>query len=61
MVSLKAQFERVLKSAYETTPYFNNLINEISEDEEELNADFFSKLPVFDKGTIRRTGSVSYG
>lgn len=60
IVSQKTNIERVLKSAYETTPYFNNLINEISEDEDELNADFFSKLPVFDKGTIRRTGWLNF-
>lgn len=47
---------RVLNSAYENSPYFNNIINEIISDDEDITIDLFSHLPIFNKQTIREIG-----
>ena len=47
---------RVLKTAYEETPYFNNVINEIIEDTHDIAPELLCKLPVFDKQTIIKFG-----
>ena len=47
---------RVLNSAYENTPYFNNLINELICDDEDITINLFSRLPIFNKQTIREVG-----
>lgn len=47
---------RVLKTAYEETPYFNNVINEIIDEDDEITSDLLYKLPMYDKQTIIKFG-----
>lgn len=47
---------RVLQTAYEETPYFNNVINELIEDTDDITPELLRKLPVFDKQTIIKFG-----
>lgn len=47
---------RVLQTAYEETPYFNNVINELIEDTDDITPELLCKLPVFDKQTIIKFG-----
>lgn len=47
---------RVLKTAYEETPYFNNVINEIIDEDDEITSDLLYKLPIYDKQTIIKLG-----
>lgn len=58
--ALEKRIERLLSSAYENVPFYNNLFNDIAGEEDELNYDFFSKLPIYDKETIRNTGWVNF-
>lgn len=52
---------RVLNSAYNEVPYFNNVINEMLSESDESDADFltielFERLPIFDKRRILKIG-----
>ena len=53
---VKKRLSRVIQEAYETTPYFNNIINGLIDDTDEINAELFDKLPIFNKQTIREVG-----
>lgn len=53
---VKKRLSRVIQAAYETTPYFNNIINGLIDDTDEINAELFDKIPIFNKQTIREVG-----
>lgn len=47
---------RLLNDAYNNTPYFNNVINGMIDDDSDLTLDLFSRMPIFNKQTIKETG-----
>lgn len=53
---VKNRIQRVLDTAYNEVPYFNNIINEIIEDTNEIVPELMKQLPVFDKNTILEYG-----
>ena len=57
---VSSKIERVLLDAYNNTPYFNNIINDIVDESEEISVDVFSRLPIFNKQTIREIGWVNF-
>jgi len=59
-VKTQKRLQRVLECAYNEVPYFNNVINSLIEDTDEISPELFSKLPVFDKQTIRRVGWLNF-
>ena len=50
------RLHRLMQTAYDETPYFNNVINELIDDTDEIGVQLFHKLPVFSKQTIRNIG-----
>jgi len=57
---VSSKIGRVLLDAYNNTPYFNNIINDILGEDEEITADVFSRLPLFNKQTIRDLGWLNF-
>ena len=57
---VSSKIERVLLDAYNNTPYFNNIINDIVDESEEISVDVFSRLPIFNKQTIREIGWLNF-
>ena len=57
---VSSKIGRVLLDAYNNTPYFNNIINDIVGEDEEITADVFSRLPLFNKQTIRDLGWLNF-
>lgn len=57
---VSSKIERVLLDAYNNTPYFNNIINDIVDENEEISADVFPRLPIFNKQTIRELGWLNF-
>ena len=51
---------RILNHAYNEIPYFNNVINDLIDDTEEIAPELFARLPLFNKQTIRDVGWVNF-
>ncbi len=58
--NISSKIGRVILDAYNNTPYFNNVINDIVDENEEISADVFSRLPIFNKQTIRELGWLNF-
>ena len=56
MDKFNSRLQRVLETAYNEVPYFNNLINDYIESTDELKPELIHKLPVFNKRTILDIG-----
>lgn len=57
---MKKRLLRVLYDAYDQTPYFNNIINNIIDDTSEITLDLFFRLPLFNKSTIQEVGWLNF-
>ena len=51
---------RILNHAYNEIPYFNNVINDLIDDTEEIAPELFARLPLFNKQTVRDVGWVNF-
>lgn len=58
--NVSSKIKRVILDAYNNTPYFNNVINDIVDENEEITEKIFSRLPVFNKQTIRELGWLNF-
>ncbi len=58
--NVSSKIGRVLLDAYNNTPYFNNIINDLIGEDEEITVDVFSRLPLFNKQTIRELGWLNF-
>lgn len=58
--NVSSKIGRVLLDAYNNTPYFNNIINDIVDENEEISVDVFPRLPIFNKQTIRELGWLNF-
>lgn len=56
MTDTDKRIKRVLESAYNEVPYFNNIINEIIQSTDEITPELLQRLPIFNKKTILDIG-----
>ena len=50
------RLQRILEYAYNEVPFYNNVINSVIDDTNEISPDLLDHLPVFNKQTIKNTG-----
>ena len=57
---IKKRLTRILFQAYNEVPFFNNVINELTQEHIDLNETLWERLPTFNKRTIIDTGWLNF-